>query len=68
MQLCPIPESAIKVKAERAAQLDTVVWSAVPLARVSTAFLANLVGRLPANHVARSAMINELTYRYETER
>ena len=44
------------------------VWSAVDLNNVSTAFLANLVGRLPANHAARSAMVQELTNRRNTER
>lgn len=48
--------------------MENIVWSAMDLANVRTAFLANLVGRIPNDHPSYPALVNELTHRYETER
>jgi len=48
--------------------MDNVVWSAIDLQNVSTAFLANLVGRVSNSHPAYRTLVNELTHRYVTER
>jgi hypothetical protein len=48
--------------------MPTVVWSSLDLENVSTAFLANLAGRLPAGHAARSVLVAELADRRKSER